>query len=98
MLATLLETCPKLVSPPRLLLIKDVAWQWEGEQSNTFNHYKCLLKVMILRYSHINKPVKIQVDVSKSGLGATLFQDSQHIVMASKALNSVQGELRRKYI
>ena len=38
----------------------------------------------------MHKPVKIQLDASKSGLGETLLQDNHPVAMASKALNSVQ--------
>ena len=39
----------------------------------------------------MHKPLTLQVDASKSGLGATLFQDEKPKAMASKALNQTQN-------
>ena len=38
----------------------------------------------------MNKTTTLQVDESKSGLGAALFQDSRPIAMAPKALDDTQ--------
>ena len=37
-----------------------------------------------------NKPITIQVDASKFGLGAALFQDNHPVSVASKALDKTQ--------
>ena len=47
-----------------------------------------LTKSPILRYYQQNKKIIIQVDASKYGLGATLFQGNQPVAMASKSLDN----------
>ena len=44
----------------------------------------------VLRYFDVSKPITIQVDASKSGLGAVLIQNNHPISLASKALDSTQ--------
>ena len=43
-----------------------------------------------LAYYDVNKPVKIQVDVSISGIGAVLIQYGKQIANASKSLAPTQ--------
>ena len=43
-----------------------------------------------LAYYDVNKPVKIQVDVSISGIGAVLIQYGKQIANASKSLTPTQ--------
>ena len=45
-----------------------------------------LTQAPVLKYYDVNKDLTLQVDASKTGLGATLFQDKHPIAMASKAL------------
>ena len=45
-----------------------------------------------LHYFDTNKPVVLQVDASKIGLGATILQDDQPVAYASKALTDTERE------
>ena len=44
------------------------------------------MEAPVLRYFDVTKPIIGQVDASKSGLGAALFQDDHPISVASKYL------------
>ena len=44
----------------------------------------------ILRYFDVNKPVTLQVDAFKIGLGAAIPQDDAPVVYASKALTDTE--------
>ena len=81
----------EIAKPLRLLLSKEIAWHWNEEQEVAFKRLKELLtKAPVLKYFDVNKPITIQVDASKSGLGAALFQDNHPISLASKALDKTQ--------
>ena len=57
---------------------KDIAWHWDTPQNVAFKMLKKLLsEAPILRYFNKNEDI-IQVDASKFGLGATLFQGIRH--------------------
>ena len=49
-----------------------------------------LVSKKCLAYYDVQKPVKIQVDASKSGIGAILLQDDRLIAYASKYLTAMQ--------
>ena len=43
-----------------------------------------------MAYYDVQKPVKIQIDASKSGIGAVLLEDDRPIAYASKSLTAMQ--------
>ena len=81
-------------APLRELLKKDVAWHWTDRHEQSLNDIKRILTETspgILRYYDPKLPVGLQVDASKSGLGAVLIQDSAPIAYASRALTETEG-------
>ena len=71
--------------------MKNKPWQWEKSQNQPFERIKELLvSKKCLAYHDVQKPVKIQVDASKSGIGAILLQDDRPIAYASKYLTAMQ--------
>ena len=81
-----------IAKPLRTILGKDIAWHWQTEQVEAFNKLKsCLKSAPVLRYYDVKKPITVQVDACKTGLGAVLLQEGQPIAMASKALDNVQS-------
>ncbi|KAL9974674.1 hypothetical protein ACROYT_G011737 [Oculina patagonica] len=72
-----------LTEPLRVLLKQEVQWQWEEQQEKALNEIKKVLTSKpVLSYYDVNKPVKLSVDASQSGLGAVLLQDNQPVAYA----------------
>ena len=73
-----------LTEPLRVLLKQEVHWHWEEQQEKALNEIKkFLISKAVLSYYDVNKPVKLSVDASQSGLGAVLIQDNQPVAYAS---------------
>ena len=67
----------KVTEPISLLLRQDIEFQWNYEQETAFNKLKDILTSNpVLKYFDVSKPVRVQCDASKSGLGAVLLQDN----------------------
>ena len=58
--------------------------------THTASLWELLKKVTILQHFDIQKPVTVQVDASKKGLGATLLQDGHPVAFVSKALTPTE--------
>ena len=73
------------------LLKKDSEFMWNTTYQEAFNQIKqSVCKDTTLWYFDIWKPVTVQVDASKKGLGATLLQDGHPVAFASKALTPTE--------
>ena len=71
--------------------MKNKPWQWGKSQNQSFERMKELLvSKKYLTYYYVQKPVKIQVDASKSGLGTILLQDDRPTAYVSKSLTPSQ--------
>ncbi len=69
-----------LTAPLRLLLRKDIAWQWHPEQQAAREWLKTAITTApVLRHFDPKEPIEVQADASKDGLGATLMQKQQLI-------------------
>ena len=74
-LSKFISNMSQVTEPIRLLL------------ETAFNQIKELLTSnLVLKYFDVSKPVTVQCDASKSGLGAVLFQDDQPVAYASRSL------------
>ena len=81
------ENLAEITSPLRMLLAKDVIFSWDTPQADAFQKVKDLItKAPVLAYYDKEKPLTLQCDASKSGLGCTLMQDGRPIAYASKSL------------
>ena len=81
----------QVTEPIRLLLRQDIEFQWNYEQETAFNQIKELLTSNpVLKYFDVSKPVTVQYDASKSGLGAVLLQDNQPVAYASRSLTETE--------
>ncbi|UYV74135.1 hypothetical protein LAZ67_11002219, partial [Cordylochernes scorpioides] len=77
--------------PLRKLTMKNSTWSWSKNHQAAFEQIKDLAsKAPILRYFDADKPIAIQCDASKHGLGATLLQESQPIIFASRSLSKTE--------
>ncbi|RXN18696.1 Retrovirus-related Pol polyprotein from transposon 297 [Labeo rohita] len=80
-----------LTAPLRLLLRKDITWQWHPEQQTAVDQLKtAITTASVLRYFDPKEPIEVQADASKDGLGATLMQKQQPIAYASRALSAAE--------
>ena len=81
----------EITAPLQSLLKKDMAWNWFQEHTQAVEHLKDILSSQpVLKFVDPSKPVKLQVDASKSGLGACILQDGHPIAYASRSL--IQAE------
>ena len=81
----------EITAPLQSLLKKNVAWNWFQEHTQAVENLKDILsRQPVLKFFDPSKPVKLQLDVSKSGLGARILQDGRPIAYASRSL--IQAE------
>ena len=82
----------QITEPIRLLIRQDIEFQWNYEQQTAFNQIKDILTSNpVLKYFDVSKPVTVQYDASKSGLGAVLLQDNQPVAYASRSLTDTEA-------
>lgn len=75
-MAKFMPDLASLQEPIRALTRKDVKWHWSNECQAAFENIKTkLTEAPVLAYFDPSKQVVIQVDSSKDGMGAVLFQD-----------------------
>ncbi|GBO41607.1 Transposon Ty3-G Gag-Pol polyprotein [Araneus ventricosus] len=71
----------------RELLKQKVEWQWLGLHSQAFKELKNLIcNAPVLGIFDSNKPITLQADSSKDGLGCCLLQNGQPIAFSSRSL------------
>lgn len=64
-----------------------MAWQWLPKHDEAVQAIKRMVSdTPVLKYYDIDKPVTIQSDTSKNGLGCCLLQQGQTVAFASRAL------------
>ena len=77
----------EITAPLRQLLKKEAAWTWSHEHIQSVERFKGLLSSQpVLKFFDPTKSVKLQVDASKSGVGACILQDEHPITYASRSL------------
>ncbi|KAK3738935.1 hypothetical protein RRG08_006502 [Elysia crispata] len=95
-LAKFLDKLSDRLQPLRELTKKDTQFSWSSECETAFNEIKDLIaKTPVLRFYDPNKPLEVQVDNSKDGLGACLMQDGQPIEFASRTLTETEQRWAR---
>lgn len=93
-LGKFIKNLSQLTEPLRILLKKDVTWDWTPNQQNAFLRLKHILSTApVLRFYDLNKPVILSVDASSKALGAVLLQEDQPVAYATKALTDSQTYL-----
>ena len=79
------------LEPLRKLTRKNVPWVWSKDCDNAVLTIKKKISTPpLLVYFDETKPLMLQVDSSKSGLGAVLLQDGKPIEYASRALTPAE--------
>lgn len=86
--ARFIPNLSKITANLRHLTRNDVQFEWNNEHEVEFNN---LLKQMssdsVLGIYDPNKPVSVQTDASRDGLGCVLIQDGRPIAFASRTLS-----------
>ena len=81
----------EMTAPMRELLVKNVTWNWGNDQEKAFQKIKeVIVSKRCLAYYDVSKPVRMQVDASRSGIGAVLLQEGKPVAYASKSLTPTQ--------
>ena len=82
----------EITEPLRALLnVEESDWVWGPEQNNAMKKIKDVLTSQpLLQYFDPLQETTVQVDSSKSGLGAVLMQNNHPIAYASRALTSAE--------
>ena len=88
-LAKYIPNMSELTAPLRSLLKSDVPWAWLPEHDTALTNLKSVLSsAPVLRFYDPSLPTTLQVDASKSGLGACLLQHNQPVAYASRAMSN----------
>ena len=75
----------------RALLRKDADWKWEEKHQTSFERIKqMLVNPACLAFYDVAKPVSLEVDACKDGLGAVLIQNDCPVGYASRAMTESQ--------
>ena len=83
----------EMTCPLRQLLTKDAEFVWDTPQQNAFDKIKDVITQEpgpVLAYFDPRKPITIQSDASKHGLGCVLLQDGKPVSFASKSLTPTE--------
>ena len=88
---------PNLASvtePIRVLLRKDIEFQWSHEQDKAFQEIKSVLTENggpVLKFFGVQKPVTFSCDASPTGLGGVLLQDNCPVAYAPRSLTDAES-------
>lgn len=80
-------------APLRHLLRQGTEFKWDSTHENAFQKIKEIITAEpgpVLAYFDPGKEVRLQVDASKHGLGATIMQEGRPVAYASKLLKSTE--------
>lgn len=88
-LSKFIKNFSDITSLLRELLRMDVKLIWESQQSKALQELKTIVTPVLKLYD-VNQPVKLQVDVSSTALGAVFIQDERPVSYASKSLTDSQ--------
>ena len=95
-LSQFIPSMSELTTPLRKLLKRDILFQWTESHEEAFRKLKdSISSDVCLQYFDPAKPVRLQVDASKVGLGAVLIQNDpigkgKPIAFVSKSLTPVE--------
>ncbi|XP_074346537.1 uncharacterized protein LOC141685327 [Apium graveolens] len=77
-----------LVSKPLTQLLKKGNFHWTTEADETFTRLKTIMSTTpVLALPDFSKPIIIETDTCKSGIGAVMMQEGRPIAYLSKALS-----------
>uniref|UniRef100_A0A1Y1NHV7 RNA-directed DNA polymerase n=3 Tax=Photinus pyralis TaxID=7054 RepID=A0A1Y1NHV7_PHOPY len=92
----------EITAPLRELLKKNIIFTWLDLHTETVNKLKMIItKQPVLQNFDHNKPVVIQTDASKNGIGCVLLQENKPVYYASKALSQIEinyGQIEKEFL
>ena len=92
----------EITTPIRSLTRENTEFVWDSAQEQAFDKVKqTITQAPVLAYYDPHKPLTLQEDASKHGLGATLLQEGKPITFASKflpTLRSITHKSRRRHM
>ena len=75
----------------RKLTEKDAQWCWFPTHAQVVARIKeMIISAPVLAYYDVTKPVVIQCDASKSGLGAALLQEGRPVAFGSRVMSQIE--------
>ena len=83
-----------VTEPIRVLLRKDIEFQWAREQEKALHEIKSILTKdggPVLKFFDVQKPVTISCDASPTGLGGVLLQEERPVAYASRSLTDAES-------
>ena len=83
-----------VTEPIRVLLRKDIEFQWSHEQEKVLHEIKSILTKdggPILKFFDVQKPATINSDASPTGLGGVLLQEERPVAYASRSLTDAES-------
>ena len=83
-----------VTEPIRVLLKKDVEFQWSHNQDKALQEIKSILTKdggPVPRFFDVHKPVTISCDASPTGLGGVLTQEGRPVTYASRSLTEAES-------
>lgn len=90
-LAQYIPNLSKVTAPLRELTKQNIHWHWDHAQDKSLKELKDLLiKAPVLGIFDSKKPLTLQTDASKDGLGACISQDGHPIAYASRSLTRAE--------
>ena len=78
------------LNEPLRTLAKQKQFNWTNEHEATLTKIKASIITTISLFDPTKNQIEIQVDASKSGLGAVLLQENKIVSFASKSLNETE--------
>ena len=90
-LAKFAPSLSEITKPMRDILKEDFTFMWDKPQQDAFDKVKLMISnTPVLTFFDPKKELILEVDASKHGLGAAIYNDGKPIAFASKALNATE--------
>ena len=90
-LARFVPNMTSIVKPIQDLINPQVVWYWGEQHTRAVQKVKALIReVPVLAHFDATKPLVIQCDAARDGLGSVLMQEDHPVAFASRALTSAE--------
>ena len=91
-LSKFIPNLSQVCTPLRQLVKDGNHFNWGPAQTESFEALKCLCTSSpVLAFYDVRKPVEIQCDASKNGIGSVLLQDGKPVAYSSRAMTKMES-------